>query len=92
MKDHLYDLDSCGTRFTIVVGAEGSLVEYKQEAYTMFVDLMSDIYNIYRGILKASCGSRPPSRRAPPVERPKKRYNAMGILEDIPAEGASGDQ
>ncbi len=43
-RDHLYDLD--GLKASIGFrgwGQKDPLVEYKQEAYTMFVDLMSDI-------------------------------------------------
>jgi preprotein translocase subunit SecA len=43
-RDHLYDLDhlkaSIGFRS---YGQKDPLIEYKQEAYTMFVDLMTDI-------------------------------------------------
>ena len=43
-RDHLYDLDhlkaSIGFRS---YGQKDPLIEYKQEAYTMFVDLMADI-------------------------------------------------
>jgi len=47
-KDHLYDLD----QLRAAIGYRGwgqkdPLVEYKQEAYTMFVDLMHDIHNTF---------------------------------------------
>ena len=82
-------------------GQKDPLIEYKQEAYTMFVDLMNDIHTTFterflraqlvfrpaaaaarlrRG--RARSGGRRPERRV----RPAKRYNALGILEDIPAE------
>jgi preprotein translocase subunit SecA len=47
-KDHLYDLDqlrnAIGYRSW---GQKDPLIEYKHEAYTMFVDLMDDIHNTF---------------------------------------------
>jgi preprotein translocase subunit SecA len=47
-KDHLYDLDqlrnAIGYRSW---GQKDPLIEYKHEAYTMFVDLMGDIHNTF---------------------------------------------
>jgi preprotein translocase subunit SecA len=47
-KDHLYDLDqlrnAIGYRSW---GQKDPLIEYKHEAYTMFVDLMEDIHNTF---------------------------------------------
>jgi hypothetical protein len=51
----------------------------------MFVDLMNDIYNTFsERFLKVQLILEPPAPPPPPIERPKKRYNALGILEDIP--------
>ena len=47
-KDHLYDLD--GLKASIGFrgwGQKDPLIEYKQEAYSMFVDLMGDIFNTF---------------------------------------------
>ncbi|MFL5843566.1 MAG: SEC-C metal-binding domain-containing protein, partial [Solirubrobacteraceae bacterium] len=74
------------------------LVEYKHEAYTMFVDLMNDIYNTFTErflkvqlIVDAPPPPPPPSYGGGgPRGGPTKRYNAMGILEDIPAEDSAG--
>src|SRR5581483_4921250 len=77
------------------------LIEYKQEAYSMFVDLMADIYNTFtERFLRAQIVFQPP---APPPQqqqkaqqdtgrRPKKRYNALGVLEDIPEEEPEKEQ
>src|SRR3569623_2105900 len=46
--DHLYDLDQLRNAIHYRSwGQKDPLVEYKQEAYTMFVDLMSDLYNTF---------------------------------------------
>jgi preprotein translocase subunit SecA len=103
-KDHLYDLDqlrnSIGYRSW---GQQDPLIEYKREAYSMFVDLMSDIYNTFtERFLKVQLVFEPPpgggdgtggvgARRNGGPDRggdggPRKRYNALGILEDIPEE------
>jgi preprotein translocase subunit SecA len=43
-KDHLYDLDSLKASISFRGwGQKDPLVEYKQEAYDMFVDLMTDV-------------------------------------------------
>ena len=55
----------------------------------MFVDLMNDIYNTFsERFLKVQLVMEQPA--PPPVysrpEKPTKRYNALGILEDIPVD------
>jgi len=129
-KDHLYDLDQLRNSINYRAwGQKDPLIEYKQEAYTMFVDLMHDIYSTFtERFLRAQIvfsgfggqpgaqvatgrGSSAPGAGSPPGAEPgrtdgsagpgqgrgarpptKKRYNALGILEDIPAEepAASG--
>jgi preprotein translocase subunit SecA len=70
-KDHLYDLDhlkaSIGFRGW---GQKDPLIEYKKEAYDMFVDLMTDIQS---SVARCSSGRgwRPPRRR-----RPRRRSSA----------------
>src|SRR5688500_2690367 len=45
-KDHLYDLDQLRNAIHYRSwGQKDPLIEYKHEAYTMFVDLMGDIHN-----------------------------------------------
>jgi preprotein translocase subunit SecA len=90
-KDHLYDLDQLRNAIHYRSwGQKDPLIEYKQEAYTMFVDLMSDIHHTFtERFLRAQIVFQPPEPVAAPVRealRPTKRYNALGILEDIPPE------
>ena len=68
-KDHLYDLDhlkaSIGFRGW---GQKDPLVEYKKEAYEMFVDLMADLRTTVSGTLfRAQIGQ--PQPRARQVQR-----------------------
>jgi preprotein translocase subunit SecA len=112
-KDHLYDLDQLRSAIHYRSwGQKDPLIEYKQEAYSMFVDLMNDIFNTFtERFFRAQLvfqqpqpgdyapaggngdGSRPRQPDAP--RKPTKRYNALGILEDIPEDepvaSANGD-
>jgi preprotein translocase subunit SecA len=85
-KDHLYDLDQLRNAIHYRSwGQKDPLIEYKQEAYTMFVDLMNDIYSTFtERFLKAQLVFEPPAPPPPPVQKPTKQYNALGILEDLP--------
>jgi preprotein translocase subunit SecA len=67
-KDHLYDLDqlrnAIGYRSW---GQKDPLIEYKHEAYNMFVDLMGDIHNTFtERFLKAQITFEQP-RPLPPM-------------------------
>src|SRR5678816_2106840 len=66
-KDHLYDLDQLRNAIHYRSwGQKVPLIEYKQEAYTMFVDLMNDIYNTFsERFLKVQLIVEPPA--PPPV-------------------------
>jgi len=96
-KDHLYDLDQLRNAIHYRSwGQQDPLIEYKREAYAMFVDLMNDIYSTFtERFLKAQLMFEPPpdadalaARLGGPTARGdgkvKKRYNALGILEEIP--------
>jgi preprotein translocase subunit SecA len=103
-KDHLYDLDQLRAAIHYRSwGQKDPLVEYKQEAYTMFVDLMHDVADTFTDrFLKAQLSMSPPDDfggyddgygggypggydpRSGPPRAATKRYNAFGILEDIP--------
>ena len=90
-KDHLYDLDQLRNAIHYRSwGQKDPLIEYKQEAYTMFVDLMGDIYNTFSDrFLKVQLQFGPPPRQEerPPQKSPARRYNALGILENVPDDG-----
>ena len=95
-KDHLYDLDQLRNAIHYRSwGQQDPLIEYKREAYSMFVDLMNDIYNTFtERFLKVQLMFEPAvpqaiaQRAGGDGAKAKKRYNAFGILEDIPEEGA----
>ncbi|MBP7550497.1 MAG: preprotein translocase subunit SecA [Gemmatimonadaceae bacterium] len=98
-KDHLYDLDqlraAIGYRSW---GQKDPLVEYKQDAYKMFEDLMTDIQHTFtERFLKVQLvfdeprpAPPPPTSVLPPMQ---KRFNALGVAEDVaptpPADGPS---
>ena len=95
-KDHLYDLDQLRNAIHYRSwGQKDPLVEYKQEAYTMFVDLMSDIYNTFSDrFLKVQLQFGPPPEPsslppngADPTDRRKGlgRFDALGVRQDAPA-------
>jgi preprotein translocase subunit SecA len=110
-KDHLYDLDQLRNSINYRAwGQKDPLVEYKGEAYTMFVDLMHDIYTTFterflRAQLVYGGPSGPPQRPPAPgggpgapgggssangsgsPSGPRRRYNALGLLEDVEPEG-----
>jgi preprotein translocase subunit SecA len=96
-KDHLYDLDQLrGAIHYRGWGQKDPLLEYKQEAFTMFEDLMGDIANTFaerflRVQLVVEQPQALPPVAAAPAARPARRYNALGILEDVPAEPAASD-
>jgi preprotein translocase subunit SecA len=98
-KDHLYDLDQLRNAIHYRSwGQKDPLLEYKQEAYTMFVDLMGDIAETFadrflkvqlvieEGAPDRGEGEAYEPQSAPAAAAPTRRYNAMGVLEDIPAE------
>jgi preprotein translocase subunit SecA len=95
-KDHLYDLDQLrNTIYYRAWGQKDPLVEYKGEAYTMFQGLMADIANAFAErflrvqlVFEQPAAPQPPQREAP---RTTRRFNALGMLEDVPAESPDGN-
>ncbi len=97
-KDHLYDLDQLRASIHYrSYGQKDPLIEYKHDAYTMFVDLMHDLANTFtERFLKAQLVFEPtpaqsfqppaPVESRLPEARPTKRFNAMGILEEVAPE------
>ena len=95
-KDHLYDLDQLRNAIHYRSwGQKDPLIEYKQEAYTMFVDLMNDIAETFTDrFLKVQLviqegppgdgqGGFPEEPLPPVPAAPTRRYNALGVLEDV---------
>jgi preprotein translocase subunit SecA len=84
-RDHLYDLDhlkaSIGFRSW---GQKDPLIEYKQEAYSMFVDLMADVRKTVSEITFRAQLSQPP----PPAAMPR-RVTLIGPSEPDGAHGAT---
>ena len=98
-KDHLYDLDQLrGAIHYRSWGQKDPLIEYKHEAYNMFVDLMADIANTFAErflrvqlMPPAEAFNQPSVPRGPDGQaRPTRRFNALGVAEDVPEESASG--
>ena len=106
-KDHLYDLDQLRNAIHYRSwGQKDPLIEYKHEAYTMFVDLMNDVYHTFtERFLRAQIsfggpqsdmgdeGGSPPEGNGPSSQPPRqtKRFNDLGLLEDIPELEEDGD-
>ena len=99
-KDHLYDLDQLRNAIHYRSwGQKDPLLEYKSEAYTMFVDLMNDVHHTFaERFLRAqvvfeggegAAGGAPASQPLPPRGGPTRRFNALGVVEDAAtSEGA----
>jgi preprotein translocase subunit SecA len=71
-KDHLYDVDQLRNAiYYRAWGQRDPLVEYKKEAYDMFVDLMADLRGTFtEQFLKVQVtASPPPPTQAPPPPR-----------------------
>ena len=67
-KDHLYDLDQLRNAITYRAwGQRDPLVEYKKEAYDMFVDLMADLRGVFtEQFLKVQVTAAPAAAPPPP--------------------------
>ncbi|MFN0100141.1 MAG: preprotein translocase subunit SecA [Gemmatimonadaceae bacterium] len=101
-KDHLHDLDQLRNAIHYRSwGQKDPLIEYKQEAFSMFEDLMRDVqHTLTERFLKVQlvfdepppppsmpANSPPPTTVLPPMN---KRFDALGIAEELaPAQDAS---
>ena len=67
-KDHLYDLDQLRNAITYRAwGQKDPLIEYKQEAFSMFVDLMADLRATFsEQFFKVQVTAGPPAPPPPP--------------------------
>jgi preprotein translocase subunit SecA len=83
-KDHLYDLDSLKASISFRGwGQKDPLIEYKKEAYDMFVDLMTDIRKTLTSLFyRAQVGAPQPQPRQP------QRLAYSGPAESDAASGA----
>jgi preprotein translocase subunit SecA len=94
-KDHLYDLDQLRNSIHYrSYGQKDPLLEYKQEAYTMFVDLMNDVAETFTDrflkvqlVIEEERPPEPPFAPEPLPVAPVRRFNALGVLEDVPVPG-----
>src|SRR5450756_411123 len=71
-KDHLYDLDQLRNAITYRAwGQKDPLVEYKKEAYDMFVDLMADLRAAFaeQFLARVQVSAGPPAPMDMPVAR-----------------------
>jgi preprotein translocase subunit SecA len=100
-KDHLYDLDQLRNAIHYRSwGQKDPLLEYKSEAYTMFVDLMHDVHHTFaERFLRVQVvfdGQDPgsPPRGAVPTRPPEppRHYNALGVLEADGGEATGTDE
>ncbi|HVZ48765.1 MAG TPA: preprotein translocase subunit SecA, partial [Gemmatimonadaceae bacterium] len=94
-KDHLYDLDQLRNAIHYRSwGQKDPLIEYKHEAYTMFVDLMGDIHHTFaerflrvqvqfegdRGFIQPGVPAAPPA--PPPVKAVHASVDEFGVATD----------
>jgi preprotein translocase subunit SecA len=90
-KDHLYDLDqlraAIGYRSW---GQKDPLIEYKQEAFTMFEDLMRDVQHTFtERFLKVQLVYDDPRRpSAPPAAPTAAKFDPMGMAPEPSVVGA----
>lgn len=87
-KEHLYDLDQLRSAIHYRSwGQKDPLVEYKQEAYTMFVELMHDLQHTFteRFLKVQLIFEQAPPPPAPQLEAPARRFDAMGVAEPATA-------
>jgi preprotein translocase subunit SecA len=83
-KDHLYDLDQLRASIHYRSwGQKDPLVEYKQEAFTMFEDLMQDLAHTFtERFLKAQLMFEQPAAPPPTTTTTARQFNALGIAEE----------
>ncbi|MGE3601198.1 MAG: SEC-C metal-binding domain-containing protein, partial [Dehalococcoidia bacterium] len=90
-KDHLYDLDhlkaSIGFRGW---GQKDPLVEYKKEAYDMFVDLMADLRKTVASYFYRAQFGPPPQQRPRAPQRLAYSGPAEAVGSSAVGEGAPG--
>ncbi len=92
-KDHLYDLDQLRAAINYRAwGQKDPLMEYKQEAYSMFVDLIADIHNTFAERflrVQVMFEQRPPVSRTASAGAGAAKYDAFGISAEAAAQGTA---
>ncbi len=94
-KDHLYDLDQLRNAIHYRSwGQKDPLLEYKQEAYTMFVDLMQDVHHTFtERFLRVQLMFEEEGQPLAPVEviaaPPARRFDAVGVAQDVGVDAES---
>ncbi|MCC7193964.1 MAG: preprotein translocase subunit SecA [Gemmatimonadaceae bacterium] len=103
-KDHLYDLDQLRNAIHYRSwGQKDPLIEYKHEAYTMFVDLMDDIHHTFaerflrvqvqfegdRGFIQPAA-PQPERPQAKPAPSAVDEFGVAAGLAGVPVEEPAG--
>ncbi len=89
-KDHLYDLDHLKASISFRGwGQKDPLVEYKKEAYEMFVDLMADIRKTLTNLFFRAQVGQAPQRRPTGTQRlvysgPRDPSETAGLAQPAP--------
>jgi preprotein translocase subunit SecA len=93
-KDHLYDLDQLRAAIHYRSwGQKDPLIEYKQEAFSMFEDLMHDIQHTFtERFLKVQLVFEQPAQTRAAPTRVRARFNALGVAEPASADGAGNGE
>lgn len=100
-KDHLYDLDQLRNAIHYRSwGQKDPLIEYKHEAYTMFVDLMGDVHHTFaerflrvqvqfegdRGFIQPAVAQPAPQQ----LKASHATVDEFGVATDLVSAGAGG--
>ncbi|MCU0623905.1 MAG: hypothetical protein MUF53_08575, partial [Gemmatimonadaceae bacterium] len=96
-KDHLHDLDQLRNAIQYRSwGQKDPLLEYKQEAFSMFEDLLHDVHHTFTErflraqlVFEEAAPPPPPPRRGPPPPPPGTKYNEFGMLVPIDDPGGT---
>jgi preprotein translocase subunit SecA len=92
-KDHLFELDHLRSGiYYRSLGQKDPLIEYKREAFDMFVDLLQDIRSTFTETFfkhQLQVGAPPPARGAPPQQRHITQPDAPKSETDLMVPGAA---
>jgi preprotein translocase subunit SecA len=92
-RDHLYEIDQLKGGIGLrAYGQRDPLMEYKSEAYNMFISLMGDIKDtIVRNVFRVRVSAEPePVRRAAPARAMHAEVGAFGTPEGTGAGAPTG--